>query len=198
MLDNVAIQLLPTTNLSLDVLRADMSKGAKLLYWLLSSLPPTENNKIEVPQQVLADELKTSVSSIGRYLRELVAAGFVQFWEKQIPGKIRSMMIVGKKIEQPIMPKLTHRGPRPPYTPLRNYVLPIDRPLEKCTAKLDAMGEAVLEVALTEEIPQGKDMPTSIDKYCEQYLYVVQPEGFMMMAYLIRQEYNRRHKRVPV
>ncbi len=197
MSDIVAIQLLPTANLSLDVLRADMSKGAKLLYWLLASLPPTENNKIEVPQQILANELKSSVSSIGRYLKELVVAKFVKFLEEQIPGKVRSLQLTNRlekkilEVEKTARPLTT---PRALYTPPNNYVLPIDQPFEKDTTELDAMGNAVLEEALKEELPPGKEVPESIDKYCEQYLWVVQPKGFFTMAYIIRAEYKRRYK----
>ncbi len=113
------------------------------------------------------------------------------------------MMIVGR-VEMPVEIEEVKKATRVsdpnrerPFLqtkPFSTFVLPIDQPREKCTAKLDAMGEAVLEQAPKESIPPGKDMPVSIDKYCEQYLYQVQPEGFMMMAYIIRQEYKRLYK----
>ncbi len=202
----VAINLSSTAVLSVEVFKANISKGAKQLYWLFCMLPQTENNKIEVPQHVLAQELKSSVSSIGRYLKELVTANFVKFLEEQVPGKVRSMMIVDKI--EPVQ-EIKEVKPKPriltaeeiakrPFVqtkPFSSFVLPIDRPPEKSTTvKLDAMGEAVLEQALKESIPPGKDMPVSIDKYCEQYLYVVKPEGFMMMAYIIREQYKRQYK----
>ncbi len=73
-------------------------------------------------------------------------------------------------------------------------VLPIDMLFEKDTTELDAVEKAVLEEALKEELPPGKEFPDSIDKFCEQYLYVVKPKGFFTMAFIIRAEYKRLHK----
>ncbi len=221
MSDVVAINLLSTATLSTEVFKANISKGAKQLYWLFCILPNTENNEIKLPQKVLAQELGVSVSSIGRYLKELVTEKFVKFLEAQKPGEVRSLQLENKietpkKIEEPkrespkveIPARSLTLNPSPPRgegrmverpfvqtKPFSSHVLPIDEPREECTIKLDAMGEAVLEQALKEQIPPGKDMPKSIDDYCEQYLYLVKPKGFFNLAYIIRERYNKESKK---
>ncbi len=182
-------------------------------------LPKTEDNAIKLPQKILADELDCCVSSVGRYLKELVTAKFVQFLEAQKPGEIRSLQMVikakePKRVEEPKKVEIPARSltlpsppggegknlpkplctPPPPKPSNPAYVLPIYRPLEVEAVELDTMGEAVLETALKEPIPPGKDMPASIDKYCEDYLYKVQPKGFFRMAYLIRERYTLESK----
>ncbi len=193
----IAVKLNHTATLATKVLTSDMSKGAKLLYWFFSVLEKPASGEIRIAQKLIAEQTKSSMRSVSRYIAELLAHGFIQALEKPIPGKVRPFKLVQHIIQVEEHDDITTADLT--WRPMRKKipVAPTPEPIEipesheeKQQRMLDAMAEAVVEQALKDPIPEGKEWPDSLDSFLT-FLYTTTPPTFLTTAASVID----RHKR---
>ncbi len=193
----IAVKLNHTTTLATKVLTSNMSKGAKLLYWFFSVLEKPASGEIRMAQKLIAEQTQSSLRSVSRYLAELLANGFVQALEKPIPGKVRALKLVQQICQVEEHEDITTADLTWPAMRKKIPTEPIPEPLklpeseeEKQQRILDAMAEAVVEQALKDPIPEGKEWPNSLESFLT-FLYTTTPPTFLTTAASVIDKHKR-------
>ncbi len=192
----IAVSINSNVLISTEVLFSDISFAAKTLYNMLAVLAKPDTNEIRLAQKELAQKMGISIRSISRYMKELLVKQFIQPLEAPIPGQVRPFAVATKsepepKKQAPITPICT---PVPEPTVIDE---PLPEPLspEKQLARmLDAMAEAVLEQALKDPVPTGKEWPNSIESFL-QHLYRTTPPGFLTRGCELVTRYRRAQRK---
>ncbi len=202
----IAVKLNNTTTIATKILTSNMSKGAKLLYWFFSVLEKPASGEIRIAQKIIAEQTQSSMRSVSRYLSELIAHGFVEALEKPVPGKVRPFKLI-QQTHIPVQAKveveveqcedITTADLTWPTVPRRIPKEPIPEPIElpesheeKQQRMLDAMAEAVVEQALKDPIPEGKEWPNSLESFLT-FLYTTTPPTFLTTAASVIDKHKR-------
>ncbi len=200
----IAVKLNHTTTLATKIITSNMSKGAKLLYWFFSVLEKPASGEIRIAQKFIAEQTQSSMRSVSRYIAELIAHGFVQALEKPIPGKVRPFKLVQytqvpvpAPVEVEIQEDIILADLTWPTMRREKPIEPIPEPIElpesheeKQQRMLDAMAEAVVEQALKDPIPEGKEWPNSLESFLT-FLYTTTPPTFLTTAAHVIDKHKR-------